>query len=63
MPSAPREAFIGGVHAATAISAVGAIGVAILVAELLRRAGGGSEPPEAHAGPEVDAALERFGVS
>ena len=53
-----REAFIGGLHVAAAISAVAAIGLALLVAALLRRAGGGSEPEEERADPEDDAARE-----
>jgi DHA2 family multidrug resistance protein-like MFS transporter len=39
-----REAFIHGVHLAAGISVVGALGLAIFVAVLLRRMGGGSEP-------------------
>jgi len=40
---AAREAFIQGVHVAASISVVGAIGLAIFVAVLLRRVRGGSE--------------------
>jgi len=52
-----REAFLGGVHAAAAISAVAAIGLAILVAALLRRAGGGEQTEDGGA-PEDEAAPE-----
>lgn len=48
---AARVAFVQGLHLAAAISAVGTIGLAVVVALLLRRVGGGSEP-EAHADME-----------
>jgi len=43
---AAREAFIQGLHLAAGISVVGAIGLAIFVAVLLRRVRGSSEPGE-----------------
>jgi DHA2 family multidrug resistance protein-like MFS transporter len=41
---AAREAFVQGLHLAAAISVVGTIGLAVFVAIVLRRVGGGSEP-------------------
>jgi DHA2 family multidrug resistance protein-like MFS transporter len=41
---AAREAFVEGVHVSAAISVIGAIGLAVFVAVLLRRAGIGAEP-------------------
>ena len=43
---AAREAFVQGLHVAATISVVGAIGLAIFVAVLLRRVRGSSEPGE-----------------
>jgi MFS transporter, DHA2 family, multidrug resistance protein len=54
---AAREAFIQGFHLGAAISAVGAIGLAIFVAVVLRRVRGGSEP-EGQGNPEKDAEPE-----
>jgi DHA2 family multidrug resistance protein-like MFS transporter len=47
---AARDAFVQGLHLGSAISAVGTIALAVFVAILLRRLGGGSEP-EAQAEP------------